>query len=251
VGVDAFRIAVLRDVLGPTGWVERAREFAARLRRATEPGGLMLVGTPQEEPWHMAAHLASEADLAGLPQLNPTLLRWAPPVGAPAHLTVGVDRLIDARRGESVLVVTEQAAPETLLERVERARRGGATVLALDRGDPDLEGLAHEVITLPGLGTVRTSRRASRLVVPSWWADDETPADGPAGIAPAGVDEVGGPGERRDERLPIESLVTMDVVQHLVATAATEPRPRQLSGWQRRLAGLLDRLSGPPSSPPW
>ena len=124
-GVDAFRTAVLRDVLASTGWVERAREFATRLRRSTEPGGLMLVGTPQEEPWHMAAHLANEAELARLPQLNPTLLRWAPPVTAPVHLTVGVDRLATARRGESVLVITEQLAPVYLLEHVERARKGG------------------------------------------------------------------------------------------------------------------------------
>jgi hypothetical protein len=147
-----------------------------------------------------------------------------------------------------VLVVTEQTAPVPLLERVERARRGGATILALERGDRDLEGLAHEVITLPGLGTVSTSRLASGLVVPSWAAPGPGSATSPP--TPTGGGDVTPPGAQRgDERLPIESLVTMDVVQHLVATAASEPRPRELSGWQRRLARLLDRLSGPPVGP--
>jgi hypothetical protein len=257
VNVDAFRTAVLRDVLASTGWVERAREFATRLRRSTEPGGLMLVGTPQEEPWHMAAHLANEAELARLPQLNPTLLRWAPPVTAPVHLTVGVDRLATARRGESVLVITGQLAPVYLLERVEQARKGGATVLTLDTGDRDLESLAHEVITVPGLGPLPTTRRTSGLIVPSSY-DEPNPYDEPGRSEwtpsqDATTAEAGAPGAGEAEesgRLPIEALVNMDVVQHLVATAASEPPPkRELSGWQRRLARLLDRLSGPPPSP--
>lgn len=271
--VDAFRTAVLRDVLASTGWVERAREFATRLRRSTEPGGLMLVGTPQEEPWHMAAHLANEAELARLPQLNPTLLRWAPPVTAPVHLTVGVDRLATARRGESVLVITEQLAPVYLLEQVERARKGGATVLTLDTGDRDLESLAHEVITVPGLGPLPTTRRTSGLIVPSSYDepgryeergryDERGPDDerGPseriswqdASTAEASAADAGEAARETEAagRLPIEALVNMDVVQHLVATAASEPPPkRELSGWQRRLARLLDRLSGPPPSP--
>lgn len=231
VGVDATRIAVLRDVLTPTGWVDRTREFAARLRRATTPGGLLLVGTPQDEPWHMAAHLADEARYADLPQLDPTLLRWAPPVGAPGHLTVGLDRLELTRRGETVLVVAERMAPASLLERVDDARRAGATILALDAGDPELEDLAHEVITVPGLGSLGpTSRRASGLLVPASY----------------GVDDDRAPAEVPDERLPIEAIVSMDVVQHLITSSAGELDKREPAAWRKRLASFLDRISGPP-----
>ena len=44
--------------------------------------------------------------------------------------------------------------PRTLLERVSDARKK-ATVLALDQGDPELERLAHEVLTIaPGVAPV-------------------------------------------------------------------------------------------------
>ena len=51
---------------------------------------------------------------------------------------MGLARLEEARRGESLLVVSPQAAPDRLLERVSDARRSGATILALDRGDRQL-----------------------------------------------------------------------------------------------------------------
>ncbi len=143
--MNAEQVAALRVLLAPTGWVDRAVAFARALRwSARFPGGLLLVGTPEEEPWHLAAHLDEESRLAGIPELAPTLVRWAPPRDAPAHLSVGPARLAEARRGESLLVVSPGMAPAALLERIHDARRGGATVLALDRGDRDLAGLAHE-----------------------------------------------------------------------------------------------------------
>ncbi|GGP78584.1 hypothetical protein [Streptosporangium pseudovulgare] len=147
--MDARSVALLRDILGSTGWVERTRALGLALRTTRSPGGLLVVGTPAEEPWHLAAHLGDEARLAGLPQLTPTLVRWSPPPGAPAHLRIGMDRIERARRGETLFVVTEDRAPEALLERVGDARRTGATILALDGGDPDLEGLAHEALAVP------------------------------------------------------------------------------------------------------
>jgi hypothetical protein len=121
------------------------REFAQALRAsARTPGGLLLVGTPEEEPWHLTAHLDEESRLAALPELSPTLVRWRPPPGAPAHLAVGLERLEAARRGETLFVVSPVSAPVPLLERVDGARHAGATILALDKGDPDLDGLAHE-----------------------------------------------------------------------------------------------------------
>lgn len=149
-GMDAGAVALLREILASTDWVERTREFGLALRSTRSPGGLLVVGTPEEEPWHLTAHLSDEARLSGLPQLAPTLVRWAPAPGAPAHLRVGMERIEQARRGETLFVVTEEQAPEALLERVSDARRTGATILALDGGDRRLEGLAHDALTIPG-----------------------------------------------------------------------------------------------------
>jgi hypothetical protein len=152
--VDAEQVAELRTLLAPTGWLERTAELARALRRTRTPGGLLVVGTPAAEPWHLTAHLAQESQLAGLPALAPTLVRWAPPAGAPPHLRVGLERLEQAARGETVFVVSAGAAPAALLERVDGARRR-ATVLALDQGDPELDALAHEALAVPpGSGPV-------------------------------------------------------------------------------------------------
>ena len=137
-------MAALRAMLAPTGWLERTTAFARALRRSRTPGGLLVVGTPGDEPWHLAAHLDEESRLSGVPGLSPTLVRWAPPPDAPPHLRVGMGRLERAERGETVLVVGAEMAPAPLLERVSDARKR-ATVLALDQGDPELEQLAHEV----------------------------------------------------------------------------------------------------------
>jgi hypothetical protein len=152
--VDANQVATLRALLAPTGWLDRTRAFARGLRKATRtPGGLLLVGTPDEEPWHLTAHLDEESRLAGIPELMPTLVRWEVPDGAPSHLRVGLERLEAARRGETVFVVTPATAPVPLLERVSDARRDGATIFALDQGDPELGALAHEAMTIaPGPG---------------------------------------------------------------------------------------------------
>src|SRR5579859_5653336 len=96
--VDAEQVAALRALLAPTGWLERTRAFARTLRRSTtSPGGLLLVGTPDEEPWHLAAHLDEESRFSGIPELTPTLVRWGPaaaPAGRPAAPGGG-----SARRG--------------------------------------------------------------------------------------------------------------------------------------------------------
>ncbi|QVQ53307.1 hypothetical protein J4H86_05935 [Spiractinospora alimapuensis] len=147
--VDAAHVAMLREILQSTGWLERADDFGRALRRTRSPGGLLLVGTPDEEPWHLAAHLADESRYSGLPQLDPTLVRWNPPLDAPAHLRTGTDRLNEVHRGETLFVVNpDEEAPVPLLERVDDARRSGATVLALDRGDRELGQLAHDAISL-------------------------------------------------------------------------------------------------------
>ncbi|MBB3731928.1 hypothetical protein [Nonomuraea dietziae] len=152
--MDAGSVAFLREVLAETGWLERTRELGTALRATRSPGGLLLVGTPGDEPWHLTAHLGDEARLAGLPQLAPTLVRWSPPAQAPAHLRVGLDRIERAGRGETLFVVAERQAPVPLLERVDDARRTGATILALESGDPELAGLAHDALAIPSDGPV-------------------------------------------------------------------------------------------------
>jgi hypothetical protein len=149
VRMDAGSVTLLREILASTGWIERTRELGLALRSTRSPGGLLVVGTPWEEPWHLTAHLSDEARLSGLPQLAPTLVRWAPAPESPAHLRVGLERIERARRGETLFVVAEERAPEALLERVSDARRTGTTILALDGGDPDLAGLAHDALTVP------------------------------------------------------------------------------------------------------
>ena len=147
--MNADQVAALRVLLAPTGWLEAAAEFARALRgSARTPGGLLLVGTPDDEPWHFAAHLDDESRFAGLPELAPTLVRWNPPPEAPAHLSVGLARLGDAGRGDSLVVVSPNAPPARLLERVSDARQSGATILALDRGDGRLADVAHEALTV-------------------------------------------------------------------------------------------------------
>jgi hypothetical protein len=146
--MNADQVAALRALLAPTGWIDRTALFAGALRRSTRTG-LLLIGTVDDEPWHMTAHLADESRLAGVPELDPTLVRWAPPPGAPAHLAVGLDRLRAAGRGQTLLVVSAQLAPAGLLERVDDVRRLGATIFALDRDDPELDGIAHESLPVP------------------------------------------------------------------------------------------------------
>jgi|CZKT01.1.fsa_nt_gi hypothetical protein len=147
--VNADQVAALRELLGPSSWLDQTRSFARALRgSARTPGGLLVIGTPDDEPWHLTAHLEQESQLADLPGLAPTLVRWAPPPGSPAHLSIGLSRLESARRGETLFVVSPQVAPVPLLERVHDARRHGAVILALDQNDPDLDEMAHEALAV-------------------------------------------------------------------------------------------------------
>jgi hypothetical protein len=182
--MNADQVAALRVLLAPTGWLDRTRLFGRVLRDSSRtPQGLLVVGTPDDEPWHMTAHLADEARLAGVPELDPVLVRWAPPTGAPAHLRIGLERLTAAGRGETLLVVSPQAAPEGLLERVSDVRRAGATILALDRGDPDLGALAHEALAVPAACAPMSFDAAQHLVTA---AAGDRPAAGRRGAADGG-----------------------------------------------------------------
>jgi hypothetical protein len=180
--MNADQVAELRALLAPTGWLERTRYFGRALRRhARTPEGLLIVGTPRFEPWHLTAHLADEARLAGLPGLDPVLVRWAPPPDAPPHLAIGVSRLERAARDDTLLVVSPGASAAPLLERLADARKTGATIFALDEDDPDLDALAHESLPVtPGVAPL--SFDAAQHLVSA--AAGETR---PAGPSPAGL----------------------------------------------------------------
>jgi hypothetical protein len=148
--MDAVRVAWLREVLAGTEWLGATRRFAGVLRGSVvaHGGGLLLVGTPEYEPWHLAAHLVDEAAWSGTPELAPTLVRHRVRPSDPPHLAVGPGRIEAAGRGETLLVVAPEE-PAPLLERVHAARRAGATVLALGGAGGELTAMAHESLAVP------------------------------------------------------------------------------------------------------
>jgi hypothetical protein len=207
--VDAASVKALRELLSSTGWGERTRRFGASLRNAGhDPGRLLLVGTPDEEPWHLTAHLDDESRWSGMPSLAPTLVRWQPPAGAPAHLSIGLERLEQAGKGETVFVVAPDTPPPSLLERVSDARADGAVILTLDGGDRELASLAHEALVVPSGDRTETGVVLSE------------------GLPP----------------------VSFDLVSHLVSVSAGEGPSQLRRGMRSRLAQLLDTLSGPRES---
>lgn len=164
--MDHHRARVLRRALSGTPLLERVVGFGTGLgRTARRPGGLLLVGTPQDEPWHLAAHLSDDARRAGVPELVPTLVRHHVPAGAAPHLAVGIERLSRAGRSHTLLVVADDDPGEVLLERLADARRRGTTLFALHRGDDDVRDLAHEDLAVPAgaLG----GRRVPELLDPA------------------------------------------------------------------------------------
>lgn len=143
--------------LEPSGWVGAARAFARSLRTAGhDPGRLLVVGTPEDEPWHLTAHL-SDAARYGATSLEPVLVRREVPPGAPPHLSVGLEAVHRAGRGSTLLVAAPGSADAELLERIADARRHGATLFALHDRDRPLEELAHEALLLPDVGGVDTA----------------------------------------------------------------------------------------------
>jgi hypothetical protein len=260
--MDAERVHALRDALRHTEWWARASLLGSALRATSGPGHLLLVGTPRIEPWHLAAHLDDEARLSELPQLAPELVRWNPPPQAPPHLSIGLSRLEHASRGETVFVISPEPAADPLLERVEDARRTGATIVALDAEEGPLAGLAHERMTVSPSG----------LALPDALRDILTPVREPwtrPGQGPRGVD-LGSSGDAADG-VPAQGYLTpagaadvppqvaaglalpasFELAQHFVSAAAGTPTVLTgRRGWRTRLGSMLDAISGPrPSSP--
>lgn len=207
--VDTTTAAMLRLLLQPTEWPGRVSDFALDMRRFTRnQDGLLLVGTPDDEPWHLAAHLDETSRWEGIPEISPVLVRWSPPREGPQHLTMGLRRLDYIRRGDLVLVVAPSVAPPRLLERADDVRRKGGTVFSIDTGDKELASVAHESLSVPG----------------------------PITIPP------------NDSRVPVpdlgDSAVAFETVQHLVNLAAGERTTRR-GRVRSRLSRALELISGP------
>lgn len=228
--MNGDQVAALRELLAPTGWLDQPQYFGRALRdSARTPEGLLIVGTPAQEPWHMTAHLADESRLADLPGLAPTLVRWAPPPGAPPHLSVGIERLEAARRNETLLVVSAQAASASLLQRLHDARKAGTTIFALDEDDPELDSIAHEALAIrPG---APVSFDVAQHLVSAAAGESYSPRHGraaggrAAGGRAAGGRAAGGRAAGAGARLRV---------------------PGQRLSLRGRLAQLLDTVSGTP-----
>jgi DNA-binding MurR/RpiR family transcriptional regulator len=109
---------------------------------------LFVVGAPEFEPWHFTAHLGEQATRRGRVDLVPTLLRWEVPVGAPSHLAVPVDVMSFLSRNETLLVIDPFGEAPELLERIASAKRRGARIMTLHRGQPDLMAMSHETLSV-------------------------------------------------------------------------------------------------------
>jgi hypothetical protein len=214
--VDLTRASLLREMLTATELGSRTTEFGYALRRfTTRRSGLMLFGPADDEPWHLTAHLDDELHRAGIEDMRPSLVRWSPPPDAPPHLAIGLDRLRDAGRGESLLVVAEDTPADTLLERISDVRRRGTTIFSIGNGDSELTSLSHETLV-------------PELLIPDGfgWTSREV--------------------EPQTAATEVETAEGFETAQHLVSLAAADEdagRP----GWRRRLRDAIERLSGEPA----
>ncbi|WP_112241922.1 hypothetical protein [Kribbella monticola] len=238
--MDLTKAAVLRELLTGTELAGRTTSFAHSLRRfTTRVGGLLLFGPPEDEPWHLTAHLDDELHRAGVDDVRPSLVRWSPPADAPPHLAIGLDRLRDSGRGESLLVVAEQAPPDALLERIDDVRRRGTTIFSIAGGSKDLADLSHESLV-------------PELLVPatfgSGWVSRPIGED-PEAADPVDHDE---PDHGR-HAVPEDTLTALrdavagfEMTQHLVSLAVADDDITQ-SAWRRRLRTFIERLGGEPA----
>ena len=132
-------------------WYGDLRHLGASLRVARrDTGRLLLTGHPDDPPWHLAAHLDLLAQFGGAAELAPTL--------------VTPDELAEADRRDTLMVVSEHAVPEQVLQRVDDARGQGATVFGLSSEDEELETIAHEALRID----LENSKTRSGLLVPDF-----------------------------------------------------------------------------------
>lgn len=116
------------------GWYADLRSLGQSLRVSrSSTGRLLVVGHPDDQPWHLTAHLELLAQFRQVPELYPTLA--GPDLG-------------EVSRQDSLLVVTEQPLPDDLLSRLDDARHAGSTVFGLSTEDSDLAAVANESVSV-------------------------------------------------------------------------------------------------------
>jgi hypothetical protein len=135
-------------ILGPLA--KDSRLFARALGdRSGSSSELLVVGSPEFEPWHFVAHMSEQASHYGRTDLVPTLLRWTVPPGAPPHLSVSVDSMLRASPSQTVLVINPSGDEDPeLLERVADAKGRGSRIMTLHRGGDELVQLSHETLSV-------------------------------------------------------------------------------------------------------
>lgn len=116
-------------------WYADLRTLAQHVRSARRDSGqLLVVGHPDDEPWHLTAHLDMLARFRHIPELRASL---------------GDEESLDAAsRHDTLLVVSERPVPVPLLERVHDARTKGSTVFGLSGADSELTDVADEALVL-------------------------------------------------------------------------------------------------------
>jgi hypothetical protein len=132
--------------------------------RRYESDRLLVMGTPEFEPWHFVAHLAEEAKRDHRADLIPTLVRWQVPQGAPAHLAVSLSELSQLTRNQTLLVVSSCSDSPLLLERVTDAKKRGARIMAVHRDDEELADISHEMLSVDPLRDDRDFDLTQHLV---------------------------------------------------------------------------------------
>jgi hypothetical protein len=115
-----------------------------------DSGRLLLTGHPDDPPWHLAAHLDMLARFGGVSHLESTLV-------TPAELA-------DVDRRDTLMVVSEHAVPEQMLERVHDVRAHGCTVFGLSSEDEELETVANEAVRID----LEVTKAGSGLLVPDF-----------------------------------------------------------------------------------
>jgi hypothetical protein len=148
-----------------------------------------------------------------------------------------------------VFVVSPDVAPDPLLERVDDARRTGATIVALDAHDGPLADLAHERMTVSS-AALSLPESLQQVLSPVPLGPQQPGLRQPSPADRAGLDALGGvldlpPQVAAGLALP----ASFDLAQHFVSAAAGSPPELGARGWRGRLGSLLDAICGPrPSS---
>lgn len=136
--------------LGPLG-IDTLHFARALGGRRNTSDRLVVIGTPEFEPWHFVAHLAEEAKRGHRADLIPTLVRWEVPQAAPAHLSVSLSELGQLTRSQTLLIVSPCSHSPQLLERVTDVKKRGARIMAVHRADDDLADISHEMLSVDPL----------------------------------------------------------------------------------------------------